>query len=60
MLPALIVMDCRVGPAAIELLKLIVLCDAPLRVTFWLAGAKVIPVFLGVTVYVPSERLPKL
>lgn len=58
-LPTLIVIDCRVGPAALELSKLMVLCDAPLRVTFWLGGENVIPLFVGVTVYVPSERLPK-
>lgn len=32
-LPALIVIDCRLGPAGLEALKLIALCEAPLSVT---------------------------
>ncbi len=59
-LPALMVIDCRVGPAGVETLKLIALCEAPLMVMFWLAGEKVIPLLLGVTVYVPLARLAKL
>ena len=54
------VIDRRVGPAAPDVLKLMALCDAPLMVTFWLAGENVIAVFVGVTVYVPSEILAKL
>ena len=58
--PALIVIDCRVGPAAPEALKLTALCDAPLMVTFWLAGENEIPLFVGMIVYVPFDRLAKL
>lgn len=60
MLAPLIVIDCRLGPAAPEALKLIALWEAPLIVTLWLAGENVIPLFVGVTVYVPLERLPKV
>lgn len=48
--PVLIVIDCRVGPAAPEALKLIALCDAPLIVTFRLIGENVIPLLVGVIV----------
>lgn len=58
--PALMVIDCRVGPAASEALKLIALCEAPLMVTFWLTGENVIPLLVEVTVYVPFDRLAKL
>ena len=58
--PALMVIDCRVGPAVPEALKLIALCEAPLMVTFWLAGENEIPLLVGVTVYVPFDRLAKL
>lgn len=58
--PALMVIDCRAGPAGPEALKLIALCEAPLMVTFWLAGENVVPLLVGVTVYVPFDRLAKL
>jgi hypothetical protein len=48
--PALMVIDCKAGPAAPDALKLMAVCDAPLMVTFWLAGENVIPLFVGVTV----------
>ena len=56
-LPALIVIDCRVGPAELEAVKLTALCEAPLRVTLRVAGENVIPLLLGVIVYVPSGTL---
>ena len=59
-MPALMVIACRVGPAAPEALKLSALCEAPLMVTFWLAGENVMPVLVGVTVYAPSATLAKL
>jgi len=59
-LPALIVIDCRVGPVGEEMLKLTAVCEPPLMVMFWLVGEKLVPAFVGVTVYVPLDRLAKL
>lgn len=46
-LAAVIAIDCN---AAVAILKFTPVCEAPLMETFWLAGLKLTPVLLGVTV----------
>ena len=58
--PEVGVMDPEIAKVPALAVKLTAVAGAPLMVTVALVGEKVVPALLGVTVYLPFGKLPKV